>query len=103
MASTSVDTTPRTVIRTWPDRRRTSSPVAFGSFGLKPAHRSVEPATTPQFGRRAVFGNPALGKHDDAIEIRQRREPVGNRKHGAPGQQRLQRMLDLHFGFGVER
>ena len=56
-----------------------------------------------QFGGRAVRDDAAFLKHDDPIEIGDRRRPVSDCRYGAIAHQRLECRLDLDLDLGVER
>src|SRR5437764_8572594 len=59
-------------------------------------------ARVSQLLKGAVFDNAPLVQDDDLVDVAQRAQPMRDREHRAPLDQRLQGMHDLGFGLHVQ-
>jgi len=75
----------------------------FEALGLHPPKRLESTAAAAQLHRCAVFDDQPVAQHDDPIEARQRRQPMGDGDYGAVVYQIVQRRLDLSFRLGIQR
>src|SRR3954447_24715065 len=82
-----------------------SAPSSFTeeAAGLAAPEAGVEAALSEEARMRALLDDPPLLEHDQAVERRDGREPVGDRDHGLARHQRRERLLDRRLDLRVER